>query len=60
MRTVAEFRRMVGCEVYSGNDYFMGNFIVGGYAWVVEDMQMLDEFIPAKGKLGLWEHVLIL
>ncbi|MGG1366505.1 ASCH domain-containing protein [Priestia megaterium] len=47
-------------RIVSGNDYFMGNFIVGGYVWVVEDMQMLDEFIPAKGKLGLWEHVLIL
>jgi hypothetical protein len=45
-------------QVVSGNDYFLGDFRVGGYAWEVQDMQMLDEFIPAKGKLGLWEHIL--
>ncbi|RFU68574.1 ASCH domain-containing protein [Bacillus sp. V59.32b] len=45
-------------RIVSGNDYFLGDFPVGGYAWEVTDMQMLDEFIPAKGKLGLWEYVL--
>lgn len=45
-------------QVVSGNDYFLGDFKVGGYAWEVQDMKMLDEFIPAKGQLGLWEHVL--
>nr|WP_239454257.1 ASCH domain-containing protein [Bacillus suaedaesalsae] len=42
-------------EVVVGNDYYLGDFTVGGYVWVVEDMKMLDEFIPAKGQLGLWE-----
>ncbi|OMP66893.1 ASCH domain-containing protein [Domibacillus epiphyticus] len=43
-------------QVVSGNDYYLGDFRVGGYAWEVKDMRLLDEFIPAKGKLGLWEH----
>ncbi|PLT33341.1 2-oxoglutarate dehydrogenase E1 [Bacillus sp. V5-8f] len=45
-------------RVVSGNDYLLGDFPVGGYVWEVKDMHMLDEFIPAKGKLGLWEHEL--
>jgi len=44
-------------RIVSGNDYFIGGYPVGGYVWEVQNMQMLDEFIPAKGKLGLWEHV---
>lgn len=43
-------------HVVEGNDYFLGDFRVGGYAWEVKGMKMLEEFIPAKGKLGLWEH----
>ena len=46
-------------RIVSGNDYFIGGYPVGGYVWEVRDMQMLDEFIPAKGKLGLWEHEII-
>ncbi|SFD36248.1 ASCH domain-containing protein [Bacillus sp. OV194] len=45
-------------QVVTGDTYFLGDFQVGGYAWEVQDMQQLDDFIPAKGKLGLWEHVL--
>ncbi|MED1205551.1 ASCH domain-containing protein [Heyndrickxia acidicola] len=45
-------------QIVSGNDYFLGDFEVGGYAWQVKEMQLLDKLIPAKGKLGLWEHVL--
>ncbi|KAA0547216.1 ASCH domain-containing protein [Bacillus sp. BGMRC 2118] len=43
-------------EMVEGNDYYLGDFTVGGFVWVVESMQLLDEFIPAKGQLGLWEH----
>ncbi|MFB4165009.1 2-oxoglutarate dehydrogenase E1 [Alteribacillus sp. JSM 102045] len=43
-------------RIVSGNDFFLGDFAVGGYAWEVQDMNMLDEYIPAKGKLGLWEY----
>lgn len=44
-----------GTEV-TGNDYFVGDFPVDGYAWVVENMEELSTYIPAKGQLGLWEH----
>ncbi|OLN23016.1 2-oxoglutarate dehydrogenase E1 [Domibacillus antri] len=43
-------------QIVSGNDYFLGDFKVGNYAWEVLDMKILDKFIPAKGKLGLWEY----
>ncbi len=43
-------------RLVSGNDFFAGDYQEGGYVWVVEDMQMLDTFIPAKGQLGLWEY----
>ncbi|MBM7694483.1 hypothetical protein JOC77_003944 [Peribacillus deserti] len=45
-------------RIVSDLDYFLGDFTVGNYAWEVQDMQMLNTFIPAKGKLGLWEHAL--
>jgi activating signal cointegrator 1 len=45
-------------QIVSGNDYFLGDFEVGNFAWEVQDMKMLDKLIPAKGKLGLWEHAL--
>lgn len=43
-------------RIVSGNNYFLGDFRVGNYAWEVEGMRMLDDYIPAKGQLGLWEY----
>lgn len=43
-------------RIVSEDDYFLGDFEVGYYAWEVEEMKMLDNFIPAKGRLGLWEY----
>lgn len=43
-------------HIIEGNDYFLGDFRVGNYAWEVKGMKVLDEFISAKGKLGLWEY----
>ncbi|MBM7662020.1 hypothetical protein JOC85_002827 [Bacillus mesophilus] len=45
-------------RVVAGNDFLLGEFITGNYAWVVHDMKLLDVYIPAKGKLGLWEYPL--
>ena len=42
--------------IVSGNDYYGGDYKIGGYAWIVEDMKPLEQWIPAKGQLGLWEH----
>ncbi|WP_404460069.1 2-oxoglutarate dehydrogenase E1 [Sutcliffiella horikoshii] len=46
-------------QIISGNDFFLGDFTVGGYAWEVQDMKILNERIPAKGQLGLWETDLL-
>jgi len=46
-----------GREV-SGNEFFLGDYRVGCYAWIIEDMTLLNSFIPAKGRLGLWEYEL--
>ncbi|PLR91993.1 ASCH domain-containing protein [Bacillus sp. T33-2] len=43
-------------RIVSGKDYMLGDFDVGSYAWEVSDRKLLDKFIPAKGRLGLWEH----
>jgi hypothetical protein len=42
-------------QIVSGNDYFLGDYKVGNFAWDVQDIELLREYIPAKGKLGLWE-----
>lgn len=39
-----------------GNDFILGDFRIGCYAWEVSDMKPVDPFIPAKGRLGLWEY----
>lgn len=35
-----------------------GDFSEGRYAWRLENARKLDEPIPAKGSLGLWEYPL--
>ena len=45
-------------RVVSGNDFYLGDYQVGNYVWEIEQMQLLPEFISAKGHLGLWEHEL--
>jgi hypothetical protein len=55
-------------HVYIGNDcsdyialpvksveYAFGDYTPGRYAWMLEDVRILPEPIPAKGHLGLWE-----
>jgi activating signal cointegrator 1 len=43
-------------RMISGTELFLGDYRIGSYAWEVEGMRLLDEFIPAKGQLGLWEY----
>lgn len=31
-----------------------GHYEKGRYAWVIDDVKILDKKIPAKGKLGIW------
>lgn len=38
------------------NEYLVGEYKVGRYAWVLDNAKILDEKIPVKGKLGLWNY----
>ncbi|UHA60054.1 ASCH domain-containing protein [Metabacillus litoralis] len=42
--------------IISGNDYLLGDYREGNYAWIVQNMKILNQSIPAKGQLGLWEY----
>ena len=39
----------------SKQEVAFGNYETGRYAWVLADVKLLPEPIPAKGALGLWE-----
>lgn len=36
-------------------EYPLGDFSEGRYAWKLENVEVLDNPIPAKGQLSLWE-----
>lgn len=36
-------------------EYLCGDYQEGRYAWVLENIEVLDKPIKAKGKLGIWE-----
>ncbi|MGD6804553.1 ASCH domain-containing protein [Rossellomorea vietnamensis] len=42
-------------RIVSGKELWLGDYRVGNYVWKVTGMKALPEFIPAKGRLGLWE-----
>ena len=37
-------------------EYICGEYSEGRYAWVLDDIEVLDKKIPAKGKLGIWNN----
>lgn len=37
-------------------EYICGDYKLGRYAWVLEDIEVLDNPIYAKGKLGIWNY----
>lgn len=37
-------------------EYICGKYEIGRYAWVLEDIQVLDKKIPAKGNLNIWNY----
>jgi hypothetical protein len=39
-----------------GNEYEFGDYTEGRYAWILDNVEMLKEPIPAKGQLSLWEY----
>ncbi|MCM1052786.1 MAG: ASCH domain-containing protein [Ruminococcus sp.] len=37
-------------------EYICGEYSPGRYAWILEDIEVLDNPIKAKGKLSIWEY----
>ena len=37
-------------------EYICGMYTVGRYAWVLDEVEILDKPILAKGKLGIWKY----
>ena len=38
------------------SEYYYGLYSEGRYAWKLKVLEVLDEPIPAKGKLGIWNY----
>ena len=38
------------------DQYICGEYEVGRYAWILKNIKVLDKFIKAKGKLGIWNY----
>jgi hypothetical protein len=45
-----------GWVLKSSDEYAFGDYSVGRFVWVLDDIIKLDKPIPAKGRLGLWEY----
>lgn len=37
-------------------EYICGIYEIGRYAWILEDVHILKEKIPAKGSLNIWNY----
>lgn len=37
-------------------EYICGIYEVGRYAWILKDIEVLEEPIPTKGHLGVWNY----
>ena len=37
--------------------YICGEYSVGRYAWILEDIEILETPLQAKGKLGIWNYI---
>ena len=38
------------------NEYISGDYKIGRYAWILEDIEILKYPIQAKGQLGIWTY----
>ena len=37
-------------------EYICGEYTLGRYAWILKDIKELENPIPAKGSLGIWNY----
>ncbi len=47
----------VSLEPLSEQERVFGDYSPGRFAWILEDVKLFPEPIPAKGALGLWEWI---
>lgn len=40
----------------NNQEYICGEYSLGRYAWILEDIKELERPIPAKGSLGIWNY----
>ena len=45
-------------RIYHYKEYLSGVYAPGRYAWIFKNIQILDQPIPVKGHLGLWNFEL--
>lgn len=50
-----EYALLADKQYVEGNEYHFGDYTSGRYAWILENIELLKEPIPAKGQLSLWE-----
>lgn len=43
-------------KAITGNELELGDFTPGRYSWILDNIELLKNPIPAKGKLSLWEY----
>ena len=41
--------------MYKRQEYLCGDYSIGRYAWILDNVEILDEKIPARGKLNIWD-----
>jgi len=39
-------------------EYLVGHYEVGRYAWILDNVKLLDKKIDAKGKLSIWNYTI--
>lgn len=64
VKEMSELQVFPACKshVYKGREWLLtdqerafGHYAVGRFMWLLDDIQILPQPVPAKGSMGLWE-----
>jgi len=53
--TLVDCVRITPDNVPSAPEFYFGDYTLGRWAWHLSNVKALDEPMPARGSLGLWE-----
>ena len=42
--------------LHNKQEFLCGEYSLGRYAWILEDVEILEKPIPAKGHLNIWNY----